>query len=181
MKIEHEWERKVILYIAFSLDGYIAGPKGEIDWLPSGGGEDYGYKEFMAGIDTILMGRKSYELILTFGRWEYPGIKTFVFTRNPVGMERDDNVIFISSDPANVVGELRSAPGKDIWLLGGGELARSFFDAGLVDEIIIAIIPEILGDGIPLIPRGTKRTALRLTDIKRYDSGVVMMWYKVEN
>lgn len=170
--------RKIILYIAAGLDGYIAGPNGEIDWLPIG--QDYGYKEFVAGIDTLLMGRKTYELMLTFGWWDYPGMKAYVFTRRPDRMEKDENVIFTADDPAGVVAEIRKTPGKDIWLVGGGEVVKAFLDQGLIDEAVIAIVPIVLGDGIPLFPKGARRTTFKLTELKKFDSGLVMTKYIVE-
>ncbi len=170
--------RKIILYIAASLDGYIAGPNHELDWLPTG--QDYGYKEFIAGIDILLVGRKTYDLMIEHGWWDYPGMKAYIFSRQPGQMAKDANVTFIAGDPANVVAEIRKTDGKDIWLVGGGELAKSFLDTGLVDEAVIAIVPVVLGDGIPLFPKGTRRTKFRLTELRKFDSGLIMLNYIVE-
>src|SRR5262245_45250464 len=107
--------RKVHLYIATSLDGYIAGPGGEIDWLFAD--QDYGYASFIEGIDTVLMGRKSYETAKSFDEWPYPELASFVFTRSK-GLPPDPRVNFVSGAPEAVVGSLRQWPGKDVWLMG---------------------------------------------------------------
>lgn len=168
--------RKVKLFIATSLDGYIAGPHGEIDWLFTD--QDYGYTEFISGIDTIIMGRKSYEATLNFDEWPYKGMVTYVFTRR-TDHPADPKVTFTSEPIADFINNIRKIPGKDIWLMGGGELIGSFLNAGLVDEATIGIHPIILGDGIPLIPKGTKQTRLHLTDEKRYETGLLLASYMV--
>ncbi len=166
--------RKVQLFIATSLDGCIAGPKGEIDWLFSD--QDYGYARFLAGIDVILMGRKSYELCLTFGQWPYPKHRCIVFTHQP-GKFKDERAEFTSQRPAAVVRNLRKIRGKNLWLMGGGELVKHFANAKLIDEAMIAIHPVVLGGGLPLFPTGTKRLALKLQGAKAYRSGLVMLRY----
>lgn len=173
--------RRVRLFIASSLDGYIAGPKGGIDWLFHD--QDYGYTEFAASVDTVLMGRRSYDASLAFEPWPYPGMAAWVFTRHPEAFPRasdDARVTFTARPPAEVVERIRKRKGKDLWLLGGGELVRAFLDAGLVDEIVLAIHPVVLGRGIPLFPEGTRRTSLRLAGSRAYDSGLVMLTYEVK-
>ena len=169
-------KRRVRLFIAASLDGYIAGPGGGIDWLFHD--QDYGYTDFLASVDTVLMGRRSYEASLAFEPWPYPGMAPWVFTRHPEAFD-DPRVTFTARPPADVVARIRKKKGRDLWLLGGGEIVRAFLDAALVDEIVLAIHPIVLGRGIPLFPEGTRRTALRLTGSRAYDSGLVMLTYAV--
>jgi len=167
--------RRVRLFIAASLDGYIAGPKGGIDWLFHD--QDYGYTDFLTSVDTVLMGRRSYEASLRLGEWPRR-LGLWVFTRNPEAFDHP-RFHFTDAKPAQVVARIRKARGKDLWLLGGGALVGAFLDAGLVDQIVIAIHPLVLGRGIPLFPEGTRRTALRLTGSRAYESGLVMLTYAV--
>ena len=168
-------ERKIILFIATSLDGYIAGPDGDISWLKSD--QDYGYSDFAAGIDAVVMGRKSYEVSLGFGCWLFPGMKAYVFTRN-ASLAPHEDVEYVSSPVAEFAGALKEKPGKNIWLLGGGELVQGFLDSGLVDEAVITIHPVILGGGVPLVPQGTVRRTMKLTNVKSYDTGLVQAFYE---
>lgn len=171
-------QRRIKLFIATSLDGYIAGPNGEIDWLFSD--QDYSYSEFIAGIDTIIMGRRSYETALTFDEWRYTGLRAYVFSHDK-DHAPDPRVTFVNRPVVDLVSEIRRTAGKDIWLLGGGELIRSFLDAGLVDDVTIAIHPVFLGAGIPLIPVGTRQTAMRLMGERRYDTGLLLITYTVQH
>ena len=168
--------RRVRLFIAASLDGYIAGPRGGIDWLFHD--QDYGYEDFLASVDTVLMGRKSYEASLTLGEWPRR-LALWVFTRSPKAFA-NKRFTFTDQPPAEVVARIRKERGRDLWLLGGGELVKAFLDAGLIDEMMVAIHPIVLGRGIPLFPPGTRRTGLRLTDSRAYDSGLVMLTYEAE-
>jgi dihydrofolate reductase len=165
--------RKLILFIAASLDGYIAGPNGEIDWLLHD--HDYGYTAFYAGIDTVIMGRKTYELALRFGEYPYPGTSAYVFSRAP--RAPDAHARFVGGDVAGFVGELKSEPGRDIWLVGGGEIVRECLGADLIDEFVVSIHPLVLGAGVPLFPPGVPRRALRLAGVARYPSGLVQLTY----
>ncbi len=169
-------DRKVVVYIATSLDGCIAGPNGEIDWLFTD--QDYGYSEFIAGVDTIIMGRKSYQAVVDLGDWPYRGMSTYVYTRRSTRPD-DPRVTFTSVPPVELVTELRKWPGKDIWIMGGGEMIGAFLDAGLVDEATIAVHPVFLGGGIPLIPSGTRTTWLNLVGQKWYENGLVILSYTV--
>jgi dihydrofolate reductase len=168
--------RRVRLFIAASLDGCIAGPRGGIDWLFHD--QDYGYADFLASVDTVLMGRKSYEASLTLGQWP-KRLALWVFTRSPKAFA-NRRFTFTDASPAEVVARLRKQKGRDLWLLGGGELVKAFLERGLVDEMMVAVHPLVLGRGIPLFPPGTRRTALRLAESHAYDSGLVMLTYKVE-
>jgi dihydrofolate reductase len=170
--------RNVRLFIATSLDGYIAGPRGGINWLFHD--QDYGYTDFAASVDTVLMGRKSYEALLALvDDWQLPEhLAQWVFTRHPELFD-DPRVTFTARPPADVVARIRRKKGKHLWLLGGGALVKAFLHAGLVDEMMVAVHPIVLGRGIPLFPEGTRRTALRLAGSRAYGSGLVMLTYEV--
>lgn len=151
--------RKVRLYIAQSLDGFIARPDGKVDWLEveKEGLEpvpDYGYAEFLAQIDTTLMGFNTYREVLGFGiPFPYPDKTNYVFSRNHKKVD-ENPVEFISSDATGFVANLKRDIGKDIWLIGGAWLNRVFLEAGLIDEIIITTKSTVLGSGISLFDMG---------------------------
>ena len=169
--------RRVLLFIATSLDGYIAGPGGSLDWLFTD--EDYGYDAFIEGVDTLAMGRHTFETVMNFGEWPYPGLDTWVFSRmqNP---PLDPRVRYTSAAPADWLDSVSREPGKNIWIVGGGELIRSFLDARLVDEVTVSVHPLVLGSGTPLFPPGSKRHKLRLLEQRRYDSGLAQLTYVVQ-
>lgn len=167
---------KVVLNIALSLDGFIACPNEEIDWLFHD--QDYGLKEFYSRIDTTLMGRKTYVLMMKMGGNPYPQIRNYVFSRDRTRKNDGENV-FISENIPGFVQELKAASRKDIWVLGGGEIASVFLDLHLIDEMILSIHPIILGDGIPLFHRTDKRLDFRLTDCRTYSSGLVELYYEI--
>ncbi len=164
--------RKIILYTASSLDGFIAGPKGEIDWLPQGG--DYGYTEFFASVDTTLMGNATYKLTLKLGPEECKEKKNYVFAHNPP-KKHLPWFEFVSHDAEDFVRTLKRQKGKDIWLLGGGKLNTTMLNAGLIDEMIVSIIPVILGKGIPLFTDEAKRSTFKTTAMKSFENGVVQV------
>lgn len=169
--------RKISLYIASSLDGYIARQSGEVDWLFTD--QDYGYTEFFAKIDTVIMGRKTYQQVLDFGEYPYQEKEGFVFSKTMQG-ESNHNVKFIGSDWKDFINTLRHSNGGNIWLVGGAAMIYSFMKHNLIDEIILAIHPIILGDGIPLIIKDpTLETKLEFKDIKTYDSGLVQVSYNL--
>jgi dihydrofolate reductase len=166
--------RKVKLFIASSLDCYIARSDGRVDWLFTDG--DYGYAKFYDSIDTAIMGRKTYETALKFEEQPYKDKKCYVFTRSPG--ERYRNVEF-SSDVVGVTRDLVSSEGKkDIWLVGGAEINSILLDAGLVHEIIVAVHPTILGSGIPMFNK-VKQADMKLLDLVRYDNGLLQMRYEL--
>lgn len=166
--------RKVVLYAAASLDGYIARSDGGLDWLVPDG--DYGYNDFFVGIDTLVMGRKTYDAVKSFGDWPYGERTCYVLTHTP-DRYRDDPVIFVSGPVRPMIDNLVRQPGGDIWLVGGGELVREFLRHDLVDEIILTVFPILLGDGIPLFPADFPAYELTLTVAKTYDSGAVQVTY----
>ncbi len=179
--------RKVKLYIASSLDSYIAGENGSIDWLFTDA--DYGYAKFYDSIDTIFVGRKTYEQSLTFEEYPYKGKKVYVFTHKAEIEKKKKkkkilDVEYIDDDIPEFVSRLiqqSSVGNKDIWLLGGGEMVSIFLNAGLVDEIILSIHPIILGKGIPLFKSMKKRVNLRLLESIPFESGLVQLHYRILN
>lgn len=176
---------EVILYVASSLDGYIARADGAVDWLdempeqPNGPAEDYGYHEFIAGVGVVLMGRATYEQILAFGvEYPYPGTVGYVFSRTRAG-ERDENVQFVDGeDIPDFMGRLKETNDRNIWLVGGGHLVREFVRLDLIDRIELFILPVILGEGIPLFPPSTPQRNLRLVECRSYINGMVGLTYR---
>lgn len=167
--------RNVVLFIASSLDGYIASPDGSIDWLFTDA--DYGYEEFYASIDTVLMGRKTYDQTLTFESYPFIGKRCIVFTT------RNDQptlpeVEFVRGDPAALIQTLKTEPGKDIFLVGGKGLLDRIVEENLIDIYCISIHPLILGAGIPLFGKFDHRTGLRLVRTLSFPSGLVQLWYE---
>jgi dihydrofolate reductase len=168
--------RKVVLFIATSMDGFIARTNGGIDWLFSDA--DYGYKVFFDSIDTVVMGRKTYELSLSFGPpYVYQGKKSYVYSRDKAG-SRDENAEYIAGNPEDLIGRLRAQAGRDIWLVGGAELVRDFLAKDLIDEFIISIHPIILGAGIPLFPVQGRELSLQLIKSISFESGLVQLHYE---
>jgi dihydrofolate reductase len=165
--------RQLVLYIATSLDGYIARPSGDVDWLYTD--QDYGYSEFFASVEMVLMGRKTYDQILAFGKYPYTGTRGFVYSRTP--RHPDANVTFISSDVASFVSELKSGPGGRIWLVGGSEMVAECLRHDLIDEFMVFIHPVILGAGIPLFTSGLPECPLQFVAAETYSSGLVQVCY----
>lgn len=166
--------RRIKLFIATSLDGYIARPDGGIDWLFTDG--DYGYREFFASIDTVVMGRKTWDLSLSFGEYPYPGTTAYVFSRSRAGT-RDARAEFVGEPVGSFMRRLQRQPGRDLWLVGGGELVRAFVDEDLIDDFIISVHPIVLGAGLPLFPAPCRERALRHVKTIPFDSGLVQLHY----
>jgi dihydrofolate reductase len=167
--------RKVILQLAVSLDGFIEGPKGEFDWCFTD--QDYGMSAFLKRVDSVLMGRKSYELSSSMkveNNW-IPPMTTYVFSNRLTSVGND--AILISGDIKTKMNKLKKEDGKDFWLFGGAALCSSFMELGLVDELMLAVHPVLLGKGKPLFTGLDKRIKLKLVDTKTYDTGLVFLTY----
>ncbi len=166
--------RRIRYAVASSLDGYIAGPKGEADWILMDPDIDFG--AIMSQFDTYLVGRRTYELFAKAGTG---GVEVVVFSTT-LRAKDHPGVRIVSDGVEETLRELRAAPGKDIWLFGGGELFRSLLQLGQVDTVEVAIVPVLLGGGIPLLPSPSDRAALRLTGHRAYPkSGIVSLEYAV--
>lgn len=174
--------RRVILALAVSLDGYIARENGDVDWLSMEDlteAADEG-REFFASIDTILLGRKTYEKGLEMGGSEtaFSSTMNYIFSRTPRA-SKSENIKFVSGDAAKFVENLKLQDGKNILLMGGGNLAKTFFEADLIDELILGVQAIILGAGIPLFLPRDKETRLKLIEVKTRTSGTVQVRYHV--
>lgn len=169
--------RNVVLSLGISLDGYIARPDGAVDFLFRP--KDYSMAQSFATVDTAIMGRKTFEAGLKMGGGSLPrsNMTMYVFSRSKPPGERD-GVVFVNHPPAAFVRKLRKNPGKDIWLMGGGELARTFLQEDLVDRLCLAIVPTLLGEGIPLFPAGFPQRAFTLLENKTYSKGLISLTYE---
>jgi len=156
--------------------GYIAGPKGEADWIIMN--QEIDFRAVFEQFDTFLIGRRTFEMMARAGRGETPGMKTFVFSRT-LRQQDYPGVTVVAEKSDEAVAALRAGPGKDIWLFGGGSLFRSLLDARLVDTVEVAVIPILLGEGIPLIASPARGTKLKLTGHKVYKTGIVSLEYTV--
>ena len=179
--------RKIIALIAVSADGFIARPNGSVDWLdrpkPKG---FYGIGEFYKSIDTILFGRKTYEVALGFQKDGVPGasfdtrLKNYVFTRTLKPSDAVAGVEFVDQPIKAFATGLRAQKGKNIWMMGGGGIIASFLDEGEIDEFIISIVPTFIGEGIPLIAPRHRTVPLTLLSSKQFPDGVVQVHYTVQ-
>ncbi|MDO7908647.1 dihydrofolate reductase family protein [Paenibacillus sp. JX-17] len=162
-------QRNVVFYGAMSLDGYIARKNHSLDWLiGTEGEEESGYAEFYDTVDTLLMGRTTYEQIqvLSPEAFPYEGKTCYVFSRTTTGS--DEHVTFVDEDAEVLVGRLKQQPGQRIWVVGGGALLRPLIQKQLIDEWIVQIAPVILGQGIPLFIPGEQENQLKLLDVRRF-------------
>lgn len=173
--------RKVTFGGASSLDNFIAREDGAVDWLTWSDEAQSVTADYWKTIDTIVMGRKTYEVALTHSKGgnPYSGLKSYVFSRTL--KECPDGIEIISDDAAPFVRELKAGEGKDICVMGGGELARSLFEANLIDEIGFNIHPVLLGQGIPLFHEMTRQIDLELLDCKPFKNGCVLVTYRVKH
>ncbi len=170
--------RTVKYSVAMSLDGYIATSEGGYDWIIEDPTIDMAaqFKSF----DAMLVGRRTFEIMRAAeGAPQMPGMDIYVFSRT-LKPEDHPEVTIVSDDAEATVAALRERPGQDIWLMGGGDLFRGLLGAGLVDAVEVAIIPVLLGGGIPLLPPPAKLTKLKLADTKTYPSGIILLSYTVD-
>ena len=161
--------------MAISLDGFIARKDGSVDWLDkfNNSGEDYGYKKFYDSVDTVVMGGTTFEQFPE----EYKGKNCYVFSRSKKG--KKGNAVYVSGKPEEFLKTLKDKGSKNIWLVGGADIANQFLKAGLINEFILSIIPTILGEGIRLFNDDNKELSLELKEMKSFDSGLVQISYKV--
>jgi dihydrofolate reductase len=170
--------RRVRYSVATSLDGYIAGPNGEFDWIIQD--PEIDFKALFKSFDTILLGRRTFELTATQKGPGMSGMRVIVFSRT---LHPSDypKVTMVSENAGDVVAALRAEEGKDIWLMGGGGLFRSLLDAGQVDSVEVAVIPVLLGGGIPLLPPPGSKATLQLAGSRIYNkTGIVSLEYTVQ-
>jgi dihydrofolate reductase len=171
--------RKIIAYLATSADGFIARPDGDVGWLdrpePKGG---YGMAAFYKSVDTVLLGRKTFDVARKFGQPVYIGKKNYVFSRRLKTSPHPD-IELVNGDVGELARTLRRRRGKDVWLVGGADLMGRFLDAGQIDELVVHIIPTLIGRGIPLIAPRHREVPLKLTGTRKYRDGVVRLSYTV--
>lgn len=166
--------RRVRFSVAMSLDGYIAGPKGESDWIVMD--PDIDFRSLMGAFDTVLLGRKTYEAAKGHGGGGMPGMQAYVFSRSL--RPADCPGAIVSADPRKTLTGLKQKAGKDIWLFGGGTLFRSLLELRLVDVVEVAVIPVLLGAGLPLLPQPASRAKLKLVKHQVYPkTGTVSLEY----
>jgi len=169
--------RKFVYYLAASADGFIARPDGDVAWLDhQGSAGDYGMTAFYRAIDTVLMGRKTWERGLALGQTHFPGKKNYVFSKR---RRSGANVEFVRDDVPAFAKRLRKERGKDVWICGGSALFGSFLDAGQVDEIVVHLMPVLIGEGIPLVAPRHREIPLHLLSSRRFADGVVRLRYAV--
>lgn len=181
-------KRRIIVYIAVSADGFIARKDGSFDWLdrprPKG---NYGMGAFYRTIDTILWGRKTYDIAVAFQKEGKGGaafdqrVKNYVFTRTLAGSGAPAGVEFVDKPIKTFAKRLRAKKGKNIWMMGGAEIIAAFLDEGEIDEFIIHVIPKLIGEGIPLVAPRHRDMRLVLIACKKFSDGVVRLHYGVRN
>jgi dihydrofolate reductase len=169
--------RNVVLGLGVSLDGYIARPDGAVDFLFMP--KDYSMAPFFSTVDTAVMGRKTLDAGLKMGGGSLPhsNMPMYVFSNSKPPGERD-GVIFVNETPSSFISRLRKRAGKDIWLMGGGELARTFLEADLVDRLYLGVVPVLLGEGIPLFPSGFPQRDFTLIENKTFSKGMIALTYE---
>ncbi|CAI7998250.1 Uncharacterized protein YwjB [Geodia barretti] len=168
---------RITYYVAASLDGFIADAARGVDWLPQGNSDDYGYAGFYAGVETLVMGRRTYDQALTFGDWPYPGKTAYVFTRTPPS-DGPPEVRFVQANPPDFVRDIEERHSGAVWLVGGADLADQFRQAGLIDEYRVFVVPVILGQGVPLFGGPGAPTVLQLESADTHVDGLVELRYR---
>ena len=176
---------KSSVYVATSLDGYIARENGALDWLPQPeedktNGEDYGFKEFFNSVDALIMGRNTYEMVRSFKKWPYETKRVIVLSSNQIKIpdELSEVIENRSCSPADLIEELEK-DGVDRIYIDGGKTIQGFLNAGLIDEIIITRIPILIGQGIPLFGKLDKDIELRHINTQSFENGIVQSKYEV--
>lgn len=174
--------RKVMLYISMSLDGYIATKNNSIEFLSmvEQEGEDYGYNEFIQSVDAVIIGRKTYEKVIAMG-FAYPHTDLDVYIMTKTAKPSIGNFKFYTGDLTQLVNNLKSQAGKNIYCDGGAEIANELMKNNLIDGYIISVIPILLGDGIKLFKDGRHEQRLELISSKQYGMGLIQLHYKIED
>ncbi|MBO9531914.1 MAG: dihydrofolate reductase [Solirubrobacteraceae bacterium] len=172
----------VRVFIATSLDGFIAGPDDDLSWLPQPTPEqDYGFGEHMASTVAILMGRRSYDMVAAMDEWFYGDTPVFVATSRPIDDPVAPTVRAVQgASAADLLSEVQAQAGEGGIYVDGGALIRSLLDEGLIDELVVTVIPVILGHGLPLFAGARFRRELELTSSEAFDDGLVQLRYRVE-
>lgn len=167
----------VHVFIACSLDGFIAGTDDDLSWLPSGDGEDYGFDRFLAGIGAIVMGRNTYAVVEGFsGDWPYGEVPVLVATTRPIEAPAHPTVRPVCGTARELLEQARELTGEGIYV-DGGDVIRQFLDEGLIDELTVTVVPVILGAGAPLFAGAKHRRSLELVGSKAFESGLVQLRY----
>jgi len=174
--------RRIIVNIATSADGFVARPDHDIEWLTSRPAPKgfYGMGEFTKSVDTKLLGRKTYDISLQLGARFDDKTRYYVFSRQPAPRSVPAGVEFVGGDLAAFAKKLKAEKGRNIWMMGGGEIIASFLDAGAIDEFIISVVPVFIGQGIPLMAPRHRHVQLRLRSATPFPDGVVQLHYDVE-
>jgi len=175
--------KKITLYTAATIDGLIARPDGRVDWLDAfsndPGGDDYGYAEFISTIDTTIMGHETYRVSLALGGIRaMAGYSNYVLTRKN-DREPEEHVTFLSENLPELLRDLRHSHGKNIWLLGGGQVNSFMLRHGLIDEIIVTTVPLILGEGLPLFVQPAPTSSFVLNETRSFANGLIQSTYSV--
>lgn len=171
----------VSVFIGTSVDGYIARPDGGLDWLPAGGGEPHGYDEFIASVDAIVIGRNTFETVLSFDPWPYGDQRVVVLSHQTLDTSAARGVVEqMSGSPAEIVGKL-AATGAQHLYVDGGLTIQGFLDAGLVDRLIITRVPVLIGSGVPLFGPLSRDLRLRHIATRHFPSGLVQTEYECCN
>jgi dihydrofolate reductase len=168
------------VFIGTSVDGFIARSNGDLDFLPEGGGEPHGYDEFIASVDTIVIGRKTFETVLAFSEWPYGKKRVVVLSSQPVDLSavRGGVVEWMAGSPAEIVSKLAATGAKHAYIDGGITIQR-FLRAGLIQRLIITRVPVLIGDGIPLFGSLPHDVRLRHVSTQHYPSGLVKSEYRI--
>jgi len=168
------------VFVGASVDGFIARQNGDLDWLPTGGGEPHGYDEFIASVDAIVIGRKTFETVLTFGAWPYGDKRVVVLSHHPVDFSavRGGAVEQMSEPPVAIAAKL-AASGTHHVYVDGGITIQGFLRAGLIDRLVITRVPVLIGEGIPLFGSLPHDVRLRHVVTRSYASGLVQSEYEV--
>jgi dihydrofolate reductase len=174
--------RKLILYIATSLEGYIAAPNDDLSFLSlvQKEGLDYGYGEFIKTVDTVILGRKTYDWVIkNAGSLSYPSQKVYVITKTE--RQNTDKVEFYNGDLTKLIEKLKSEPGKNIFCDGGAQIVNELLKHSLIDEFVISVVPVLLGDGIKLFQGGFPTQNLELISSQQFETGLIQLKYNLKS